>query len=375
MSQKDYYKILDVDKKASKEEIKRAFYKLAAKYHPDKKGGDEAKFKEVNEAYQVLSNDQKRKEYDSFGQTFSGAGSNAGGGAGGFGGFNQGQGFGGFDFSGFNQGDFQNMDFDLGDIFGDIFGGGFSSSGSRAREKRGRDMSLEMDISFEESIFGVERRVAISRTATCKTCHGTGAEPGTKMETCPKCDGAGQILQLKRTIFGQMETYVQCSECHGTGKIPKVKCKTCHGKGVANDKEEILIKVPAGIENGQTLRMNGFGEAVQGGKTGDLYITILVKQNNKIWKREGVHLIITQDIKLTDALLGRKYSISGLDGEVEFEIPKGTNTGDIIKVKGRGVPNRDRGRGDILIKINVQIPKKLSKKEEDLVRELKSQGL
>ncbi len=372
MSQKNYYELLGVTKGASKEEIKKAFYKLAAKYHPDKKGGDEAKFKEVNEAYQVLSNDQKRKEYDMYGQTFSGAGSQNGAGASGFG---QGQGFGGFDFSGFNQGDFQNMNFDfedLGDIFGDIFGGGFSS---HSKTKRGRDMSLEMDINFEESIFGVERNVLISKISKCKTCAGSGAKVGTKMETCKKCNGKGKINDIKRTIFGAMQSVKLCDDCHGKGESPKEKCNICHGQGVLNTKEDIKINIPAGINSGEVLRMTGMGEAIQNGQSGDLYVKILVKVH-KIWKREGHNLIINQDIKLSDAILGAKYTISGIDGNIEIDIPKGANPNDILIVKGRGVPfaNNKNNRGDVLINLNIQIPKKISKKLEDFIKELKKEG-
>lgn len=371
MSQKNYYELLGVTKSASKEEIKKAFYKLAAKYHPDKKGGDEAKFKEVNEAYQVLSNDQKRKEYDTYGQTFSGAGSQGGAG------FGQGQGFGGFDFSGFqgfNQGDFQDMDFDLGDIFGDIFGGG--GFGGQQREKRGRDMSLEMDISFEESVFGVERNVLISKISKCKTCVGSGAKTGTKMETCKKCNGKGKIQDVKRTIFGAMQSVKMCDECHGKGEVPKEKCETCKGHGVLNQKEDIKISIPAGINSGEVIRMGGMGEAVQGGKSGDLYVKILVKPH-KTWKREGNDLVMSHDIKLSDALLGAKHIIPTLDGNVEVQIPAGAHTNDILRVKGKGVPfasNRNQ-RGDILIKINIQIPKKLSKKAEEMVHKLREEGL
>ena len=371
MSQKNYYELLGVTKGASKEEIKKAFYKLAAKYHPDKKGGDEAKFKEVNEAYQVLSNDQKRKEYDTYGQTFNGAGSQ--GGASGAG---QGQGFGGFDFSGFNQGDFQNMNFDfedLGDIFGDIFGGGGFGG---QREKRGRDMSLEMDISFEESVFGIERNVLLSKVSKCKTCTGTGAKVGTKMETCKKCNGKGKIQDIKRTIFGAMQSVKVCDECHGQGEVPKEKCETCRGAGILNQKEDIKISIPAGINNGEVLRMTGMGEAVQNGKSGDLYIKILVKAD-KIWKREGNDLIITHDIKLSDAILGTKHIISGLDGNIDLNIPAGVSPNDILRIKSRGVPsgtNRSL-RGDVLVKLNIQIPKKLSKKVEALINELKGEGL
>lgn len=367
MSQKNYYELLGVTKGASKEEIKKAFYKLASKYHPDKKSGDEAKFKEVNEAYQVLSNDQKRKEYDTYGQTFSGAGSQSGG-------PQPGQGFGGFDFSGFNQGDFQNMDFDLGDmgdIFGDIFGGGF---GGRQREKRGRDMSLEIDITFEESIFGVERNFLISKVSKCKTCVGSGAKTGTKMETCKKCNGQGKIQDIKRTIFGSIQSVQVCNECHGKGEVPKEKCETCKGNGIVNAKENMKINIPAGINNGEVIRMSGMGEAIQNGQSGDLYIKILVKPH-KTWKRQGQDLAMTHDIKLSDALLGAKHTISTLDGYLDINIPQGAHPDDILRVKGKGVPMPNRStRGDILIKLNIQMPKKISRKASELIEKLKEEG-
>lgn len=365
MAKKDYYETLGVSKSASKEEIKKAFYKLAAKYHPDKKDGDEAKFKEINEAYQVLSNDQKRKEYDTYGQTFSGARSQGGAG-----------GFEGFDFSGFGQGDFQNMEFDLGDIFGDIFGGGGFSPFARQREKRGRDMSLEMEISFEESIFGIEKNFLISKVSKCKTCAGSGAKPGTKTETCKKCSGKGKTNEVKRTIFGAMQSVQTCSACNGKGEIPKEKCSTCGGDGVVNAKEEIKINIPAGIRNGETIKIPGMGEAIPNGKTGDLYVTVLVKPH-KIWKRENYNLVMTYNVNLSDILLGNKQIIPGLDGNIEIEIPSGISLNETLTVKGRGVPiaNNKNQRGDILIKLNVQIPKKISKKVEELARKLKEEGL
>lgn len=370
MSKKDYYEILGVSKSASKEEIKKAFYKLAAKYHPDKKGGDEAKFKEINEAYQVLSDDKKRKEYDTFGQTFSGAGSNAG--AGGFGG----QGFGGFDFSGFRQGDFQGMDFDLGDIFGDIFGGGGFSPFGNQREKRGRDLSMQMEISFEESIFGVEKNFLISKTSKCKTCNGSGAKPGTKMETCKKCGGKGKVRETKRTIFGAIESIQTCSACGGKGQIPKEKCTTCGGSGITSGKEEIKINVPAGIRGGETIKISGMGEAVADGRTGDLYVNIIV-QPHKVWKRENYDLVMTHNVNLSDILLGSKQIIPGLDGNIELEIPAGISLNETLVVKGRGVPigGNKNNRGNALIKLNVQIPKKISKKVEELAKKLKEEGL
>lgn len=247
---KNYYDVLGVGKSASKEEIKKAFYKLAAKYHPDKKGGDEAKFKEVNEAYQTLSDDKKRKEYDTYGQTFNGAGGN-GNGFGGFGGF-----------GGFNQGDFSDMQFDfgdLGDIFGDMFGGGFSGG---SRQKRGRDISLEIDVPFTEAVFGTERTVMITKVSTCEVCDGTGAKHGSKKKTCATCNGQGKMHDVKKTFMGNFQTVRTCTTCNGVGQVPEERCSTCKGNGVYNKREDVVISVPAGISNGEMIRMTGMGEAI-----------------------------------------------------------------------------------------------------------------
>lgn len=356
---KNFYDILGVTKTASKDEIKKAFYKLAAKYHPDKKGGDEAKFKEVNEAYQTLSDDKKRREYDTYGQTFNGQGPYGGAGFGGFGGF--------------NQGDFANMEFDLGDlgdIFGDIFGGG------AMRQKRGRDISLEIDITFKESVFGTERNVLISKVGACKTCNGTGAQKGSGTTTCASCNGKGKVHEVKRTFMGNFQSVRTCDSCNGRGQVPKEKCHECRGHGVHNMREEINIKVPAGISNGEMMRMQGQGEAVSGGVSGDLYIKINV-QTDKIWKREGHDLSIKHSIKLTDALLGVKHVISGLDGDIHVDIPAGASTGEILRVKGRGIPHvHDKSRrGDVLVKLEVIMPKKLSRKAMEHIQGLQGEGL
>ncbi len=260
MATKDYYNLLGVDKSASKDDIKKAFYKLAAKYHPDKKGGDEAKFKEINEAYQTLSDEKKRKEYDTYGQTFNGQGP-MGGGQGGFGGF--------------NASDFADMQFDfgdLGDIFGDMFGGGFGGQ----RQKRGRDISLEIDVPFSEAIFGTERNVLLSKVSTCDSCTGSGAKPGTKKKTCTTCNGQGKVHDVKRTFMGNFQSVRTCDACNGVGQIPEEKCSTCKGNGVFSKREEVNIGIPAGISNGEMIRMTGMGEAVAQGVTGDLYVKINV---------------------------------------------------------------------------------------------------
>lgn len=364
---KDYYNILGVDKKASKEEIKKAFYKLAHKYHPDKKEGDEKKFKEVNEAYQTLSDDQKRAQYDQFGSNYQNMGGFGGGqgyGQGGFGGFE------GFDFSGFQGGFGQSgVEFDLNDIFSDFFGGG----GTRAQKSRGRDISTEIKITFSEAVFGVSKKVFLTKTGTCKTCKGNGAKPGTKMDTCKTCHGKGKVEEAKRTILGTISSTRVCDACMGRGEIPKEACTDCKGKGVLRTEEEITINVPAGINNGDTLRMNGAGEAVSGGASGDLYIKIKVEPHAH-FKREGSDLVMNLDLKLTEALLGSKKTIDTLDGKVEVTIPEGVAVNEILRIKGRGVPHGSR-RGDILIKLNIKIPTKLSKKEKELVEKLKEEGI
>ncbi len=360
---KDYYEILGVSKSASKDEIKKAFHKLAHKYHPDKKDGDEAKFKEANEAYQILSDDSKRAQYDQFGsagpQGFGGGG--FGGGQGGF----------GFDFSqaqgGFDMGD-------LGDIFSDFFGGGMGG-GARARTRRGRDISTEISISFEESVFGVTRRIAITKQSSCKACKGSGAKQDTGLETCKTCKGAGQIREARRTFMGTFETNRVCDECDGVGKVPKEKCSSCHGSGVTKGQEEIEVAIPAGIQNGQMVRLTGIGEAITRGQAGDLFIKINVPPH-KTFTRDGFNLHTDLHIKLTDALLGAEHTLKTLDGDVKIKIPEGITHGEMLRIKERGVPNGARGkRGDIYVRVLIKIPQKLSRKERELVEGLKEEGL
>jgi molecular chaperone DnaJ len=359
---KDYYETLGVNKGASKDEIKKAFYKLAHKYHPDKKGGNESKFKEVNEAYQVLSDDSKRSKYDQFGSGFE----NMGGGQGGYG---AGQGFGGFDFSGFQNG---NMDFDLNDIFSDFFGGGMG--GGRPQQRRGRDISTEIQISFSDSVFGINRKVLITKTSQCATCHGSGAKVGAKMETCKNCNGQGKIHEQKRTIFGNIGSTKTCEMCLGTGEVPKELCDTCKGKGVLRREEEISIAVPSGIRDGEMIRMTGMGEAISKGTTGDLYIKINVA-SHPLFKREGNDLVMNLNLRLSDAMLGTKYPIETLDGEIEVTIPEGVSVNEILRVRGKGVPIGKNKRGDLLIKLHIKLPSKLSRKSRELIEELKKEGI
>ncbi len=361
---KDYYEILGVQKGAPKEEIKKAFRSLAHKYHPDKKTGDDTKFKEINEAYSVLSDDQKRAQYDQFGS----AGPN-----GGFGGAGN-QGFNGFDFSQFTQGgNFNNgangFEFDFGDIFGDVFGGS-----RRKEQKRGRDISIDTELSFEDSIFGVERIVLLNKVSKCDTCGGNGAEKGSELITCATCNGKGSIREVKKTFFGQFESTATCDICHGTGKVPKIKCHTCHGHGILKKETEIKVKIPAGIDNGEMIRLSGGGEAVSGGTTGDLYIKIYVKKH-PVFHKEGVNLVMNLNIKLTDALLGGEQDVNTLDGHIKVKIPEGVTHGEVLRVKGKGVPYDKSHRGDILIKIGVNIPKKLSREARKTIESLKKEGI
>lgn len=357
-SMKDYYDILGIQKGASEEEIKKAFRKLAQKYHPDKKGGDEAKFKEASEAYAVLSDKKKRAEYDTYGKTFAGGGPQGG--------------FGGFDFSNFQnaQGGFggQQFEFDLGDIFGDMFGGG-----GRA-QSRGRDISIDIELTFRESIFGADRRVLISKMGTCETCDGKGAKPGTKMASCKTCNGKGEIRETRNTFFGQFTSARVCPTCYGRGEVPETPCPACHGEGVAKKQEEIRVQVPAGVQDGEMIRMPGRGEAVPGGGAGDLYVKLHVKAD-PAFSREGSNLLTSLPIKLTDALLGSSYSIRTLDGEEKITVPAGVVHGETIRVRGKGVPTGRSGRGDLLVRVDIEFPKKLSKNARDLIDKLRGEGL
>lgn len=360
MSNKDYYQVLGVEREASTEDIKKAYRKLAHKYHPDK-GGDPVKFKEATEAYAVLSDEKKRAEYNAYGRVFSDAP-----GAGGPGG-----GFGGFDFSGFQQGGQGFEDFDLGDIFGQFFGGGGRGG---TRQKRGADISIDAEITFQESVFGVDRKILLNKTSQCEHCTGSGAEPGTEMKTCATCNGKGKIHETKSSFLGQFTTVRTCNTCNGMGKVPTQKCKTCHGMGVLKKQEEFTIKIPAGIDNGEVIRLTGAGEAVAGGIPGDLYIKVHVKKHN-LYQKEGINLITDLNIKLTTALLGGEHNLETLDGNLVLKIPQGVNNGEILRVKGKGVPVDRNRRGDILVKVHIQLPTKLSRTASKLIEELKKEGI
>jgi len=364
---KNYYDILGVAKNAGENDIKTAFRKLAHKYHPDKNGGDEKKFKEASEAYSVLSDKKKRAEYDAYGKTFAGGAPH---GAGGFGG-----GFEGFDFSGFQNGGFnfngQNVEFDLGDIFGEFFGGG--AGGGRA-QARGRDVSIDIELTFRESVFGADRRVLISKIGVCEACSGTGAKKGSKTITCPTCNGKGDIRETRNSFFGTVTTARACPRCHGKGTVPEEICHVCRGEGVAKREEEIHVQVPAGVSDGEMIRMPGRGEAAPSGIAGDLYIKLHVK-SDPAFTREGNNLRTTLSIKLTDALLGGDYTVRTIDGEEKIAVPAGITHGETIRVRGKGVPGGRGARGDLLVRIDITFPKKLSRSAHDLIEKLRSEGL
>jgi len=365
---KDYYDILGVKKGATEEEIKKAFRKLAQKYHPDKTGGDDKKFKEVSEAYAVLSDKKKRAQYDQFGSYTAGQGQ--GGGAGGFEGFDFSQfqnGFGG----GFQGGNFSfnGQEFDIGDMFGEFFGGN-----GRGKVRRGRDVSIDIELSFRESVFGAERRVLISKIGVCEECSGSGAKPGTKTKQCATCNGKGEIRETRNTFFGSFTSARSCPTCSGRGTVPETPCPLCHGEGVRKREEEIQITVPAGVENGEMIRMPGRGEASPGAPAGDLYVKLHIKQDAR-FMREGNNLATVLSVKLTDALLGAHYKLHTLDGEEKLSIPAGIAHGEVIRVRGKGVPYGRGSRGDMLVRIEIELPKKLSRSARTLVEELKKEGV
>lgn len=367
MQSKNYYDILGVKKSATEDDIKKAFRKLAQQYHPDKAGGDEKKFKEVSEAYSVLSDKKRRAEYDTYGQTFNGAGPQGGG----FSGFE------GFDFSQFNGQGFNGsftangVEFDLGDMFGEFFGAGARNQGRRS-QKRGRDISIDIEILFKDSVFGAERTVLLNKVNQCVECKGSGGK-GAATVTCTTCNGNGQIKETKRSLLGVFTQLRTCDTCDGLGNVPKEKCTSCKGQKVYKQEEEIRIAVPAGINDGEVLRMTGKGEAVAGGVQGDLYIKIHVKADAR-FERAGNDIIYQLSVKLTDALLGHDYTIPSPDGDVIVNVPAGASHGEAVRIKGKGFPARN-GRGDLIAVIAVEIPKKLSKHAKELVGELQKEGL
>lgn len=351
MSKRDYYEILGVDRSADEKEIKKAFRKLAMKYHPDRNPDNkeaEQKFKEINEAYEVLSDKEKRAMYDKFGH--AGVNGNAQGGfSGGF------SGFGGFE-----------------DIFGDIFdmfGGGFSYNRRRNRPQKGPDIKIQVKLTFDEAAFGVDKEIEVYRYEECKTCHGSGAKPGTSSKRCPKCNGTGEIRYSQRTPLGQFVNVKTCDVCHGEGTIVEEPCKVCNGQGKIRKKKKINVKIPGGVDDGSIITLRGEGEpGINGGSHGDLYVIIDVVPH-QIFKRDGYDVICEIPITFVQAALGDEIIVPTLDGRVKYKIPEGTQSGTIFRLKGKGVQILNGyGRGDQYVKVIVEVPKKLNEKQKDLLR-------
>ncbi|OGF89198.1 molecular chaperone DnaJ [Candidatus Giovannonibacteria bacterium RIFCSPLOWO2_02_FULL_43_54] len=355
---KDYYEILGVGKNASKEDIKRAYRKLAHQHHPDKKGGDEKKFKEINEAYQILGDDTKRSQYDQFGRTFSSQG-----------GHGQ-QGWSG-DFSDFAQG-FEGMSF--GDIFEDLFAG-FGGGGQRKRARRGSDIAINLEVPFAESVFGGKRSVIIEKRSACIECGGSGVEKSSLMKKCGTCQGTGTVRETRRSIFGSFSSLAECSICKGRGEIPEKACHNCKGAGILRKQETIHIDIPAGIRDGEAIKLTGMGEAVQGGISGDLYVKIKVHPH-PVFRREGHDLLMELHLPLSKMLLGGDETIETLDGKVEIKIPELSKSGDFLRLRGKGVPSgRGHSRGDLLVRLLPKLTKKLSSQAKKLLADLEKEGL
>ena len=361
MAKRDYYEVLGVEKGASDDEIKKAFRRKAVEFHPDKTGGDDKAFKEVNEAYEVLKDQQKRQRYDQFGH--AGVGGAAGGGGNPFEGF---QGFGG-------QG--QSVDFDfedlgLGDIFGSFFGGG---AGQRRgpREARGNDVETAVEIEFKDAIFGIEKNLKITLEDDCGHCKGTTAEPGHSLKKCDICKGQGQVIQEMRTVFGNIQQAAPCKTCKATGKVPEQVCSVCNGKGTERKKQFIKLKIPAGIDDGATIRLREKGEAIANGPKGDLYVHIRVKPHKK-FTREGQLILSSETVDIVDAALGTTIEVETVDGPVKMKVPAGTQSGTDFKLSGHGAQTiRSESRGAHIVTVEVETPTKLSKKQRQLLEEFK----
>ena len=352
---RDYYEVLGVEKGASDDEIKKAHRRLAKKYHPDlNKDNPEAaeKFKELNEAYEVLSDKEKRAKYDQFG--FAGVDPNYGGGAGGFGG--------GFDMG------------DLGDIFGSMFGGfGGSSRSRRNVPQRGETLQQHIVLSFEEAAFGCEKEISVTRYENCESCGGTGAAAGSSPETCSYCRGSGQVTQTQRTPLGMFQTSAPCPQCQGTGKIIRNPCKKCGGNGKQRRNRTLKVNIPAGIDDGQSIRLSGQGGAgVNGGPNGDVIVTVSIRPH-PIFTRDGSDVICEIPISFTQAALGDTLQVPTIDGKIEYNIPEGTQTGTVFRMRGKGIQNvNGRGRGDQYVRVNIEVPKNLTHKQKELLREFEN---
>jgi molecular chaperone DnaJ len=359
-TKRDYYEILGVSKGASADEIKKAFRKAAVEHHPDR-GGDEAKFKEINEAYEVLKDTGKRQRYDQFGH--AGVGNDSGGNPFG-GGYGQAGGQG------------QNVNFDfgdlgLGDIFNSFFGG--SAGGQRqARQARGRDVETRVDVSFEQAIFGTEVELSLNLDDTCEHCKGSTVEPGYQLKTCDQCQGSGQVVSVTRTVFGNIQQASICPKCEGRGKIPEKICTVCHGKGTRPKNQRVMLKVPAGIDDGATIRLREHGEAIANGPKGDLYVNVRVKPHKK-FTREGVLVLSEEHVGMVEAALGSEIEVDTVDGPIRMKVPAGTQGGSDFKLSGHGVPNlRGKDRGAHIVTLQVDTPTKLTKAQQELLKQLQA---
>lgn len=352
-SKRDYYEVLGVDRGADDATIKKAYRQLAKKYHPDMNPGDkeaEKKFKEASEAYAVLSDADKKRQYDQFGHA---AFDQGGGGAGGFG---------GFDFNGADMGDI------FGDIFGDLFGGGRRSANSGPM--KGANLRASVRITFEEAVFGCEKELDLNLKDECKTCHGTGAKPGTSPETCPKCGGKGQVVFTQQSLFGTVRNVQTCPDCSGTGKIVKEKCTDCHGTGYTSSRKKIAVSVPAGIDDGQSIRIRDKGEpGTNGGPRGDLLVEVRVARH-PIFQRQDMNIFSTAPISFAQAALGGEVRISTVDGDILYDVKPGTQTDTKVRLKGKGVPSlRNKSvRGDHYVTLVVQVPTKLNEDAKEALR-------
>lgn len=351
---RDYYEVLGVSKNASEDEIKKAYKKLARKYHPDMNPGDkeaEEKFKEVNEANEVLSNPEKKAKYDQFG--FAGVDPNYGAGQGGYGGA------GGFDFG------------DLGDIFGSFFGGGFGGGGRRSPNapQRGESIRASLSVEFTEAAFGCEKSITIDRSEQCPTCKGKGCAPGTTPEVCTECHGTGTVTQAQRTPFGMMQSQTVCPKCRGKGQIIHQPCPDCRGAGAVRKHRTIQVNIPAGIDNGQTISLRGQGHSGKnGGPAGDLLITVMVRPH-EIFRRDGTAVFCEAPITFTQAVLGGTLEIPTIDGKVKYDIPEGTQTGTVFRLRGKGIPVLNgRGRGDQYVTVNIETPRNLTREQKDALK-------
>ena len=355
---RDYYEVLGVDRGADDATLKKAYRKLAKKYHPDMNPGDkeaEQKFKEATEAYGILSDPEKRKTYDQFGHA---AFENGGGGAGGFGGFD------GFNFNGGDMGDI------FGDIFGDLFGGGRGSRRTNNGPMKGANLRAVVHVTFQEAVFGCEKELELTLKDTCKTCGGNGAKPGTSPETCPKCNGSGQVVYTQQSMFGMVRNVQPCPDCNGTGKIIKEKCPECRGTGFTSERKKISVSIPAGIDDGQSIRIREKGEpGINGGPRGDLLVEVQVARH-PIFQRQDMNIFSTAPITYAQAALGGTIRINTVDGEVEYEVKPGTQTDTKIRLKGKGVPSlRNKNvRGDHYVTLVVQVPTKLSEEAQEALR-------